>query len=85
SYGYLWWLNGKASAMLPQSQVVFPQSLCPGAPTDMVSAMGKNGQLLSIIPSKGLVVVRMGHNADGAYVPTTFQNNLWEKLNAVIR
>ncbi|MBB1285350.1 serine hydrolase [Flavisolibacter sp. BT320] len=85
SYGYLWWLNGKASAMLPQSQIVFPQSLCPAAPADMVSAMGKNGQLLSIVPSKGLIVVRMGHNTDGSYVPTVFQNGLWEKLNAVIR
>ncbi|HEV7332286.1 MAG TPA: serine hydrolase [Flavisolibacter sp.] len=85
SYGYLWWLNGKESAMLPQSQVVFPTSLCPKAPADMFSAMGKNGQLLSIIPSKGLVVVRMGHNTDGTYVPVQFQNNLWEKLDAVIR
>ena len=85
SYGYLWWLNGKASGMIPQTQIVFPTSLCPKAPADMYSAMGKNGQLLSIIPSKGLVVVRMGYHADGAFVPIHFQNSLWEKLNAVIR
>ena len=24
SYGYLWWLNGKASAMVPGLQTVFP-------------------------------------------------------------
>ncbi|MBK6679695.1 MAG: serine hydrolase [Ignavibacteriales bacterium] len=27
SYGYLWWLNGKESFMLPQSQIVFPGML----------------------------------------------------------
>lgn len=85
SYGYLWWLNGKASGMVPQSQIVFPTSLCPNAPADMFSAMGKNGQLLSIIPSKGLVIVRMGEYAGNLPVPISFQNSLWEKLNAVMR
>ena len=85
AYGYLWWLNGKASGMVPQSQLVFPVSLFPAAPPDMYAAMGKNGQLLSVIPSKGLVIVRMGHNTDNSFVPITFQNTLWEKLNAVIR
>jgi CubicO group peptidase (beta-lactamase class C family) len=85
SYGYLWWLNGKASGMVPQSQVVIPTSLAPNAPADMFAAMGKDGQLLNIIPSKGLIVVRMGDNANGALVPTTFQNELWGKLNTVIK
>jgi CubicO group peptidase (beta-lactamase class C family) len=40
SYGYLWWLNGKTSFMVPSSQFVFNGSLCPNAPTDLVSAVG---------------------------------------------
>jgi CubicO group peptidase (beta-lactamase class C family) len=84
SYGYLWWLNGKPSAMVPQSGIVYPGPLCANGPADMFSAMGKNGQLLSIIPSKGLVVIRMGDNANNTLVPIQFQNNLWEKLKAVI-
>jgi len=84
SYGYLWWLNGKTSGMVPQSQVVFPTMLSPTAPPDMYAAMGKNGQVLSIVPSKGLVVVRMGDNANNTLVPVTFQNDLWAKLKTVI-
>lgn len=84
SYGYLWWLNGKASAMVPQSQLVFPTSLNTAAPADMVSAMGKNGQVLSIVPSKGLVVVRMGLLSDGSFISLTFQTELWKKLKDII-
>lgn len=84
SYGYLWWLNGKASAMAPGSQVVFPTSLTPNAPADMFAAMGKNGQLINVVPSKGLVVIRMGDNANNSAVSISLQNDLWEKLQAVI-
>ncbi len=85
SYGYLWWLNGKASAMVPQSQVVYRIPLAANAPADMFAAMGKNGQLLDIVPSKGLIVIRMGDNANGALVPVTFQNELWGKINAIVK
>ena len=83
SYGYLWWLNGKTSYMLPTLQTVFPGKLTPNAPDDMFSAMGKNGQLLHIVPSQNLVVIRMG-NSDGSPVPTTFANEIWKNLNKVI-
>ncbi len=84
SYGYLTWLNGKASSMAPGSQVVFPTSICPNAPADMFAAMGKNGQLINVVPSQNLVVVRMGDVPDASLVPFTFQNELWAKLNAII-
>ena len=51
SYGYLWWLNGKSSFMAPGLQFVFPGSWSPSAPSDMFAALGKNGQLLNIVPS----------------------------------
>ncbi len=84
SYGYLWWLNGKASVMVPQSQLVFQRSLTPNAPADMIAAMGKNGQLLNIVPSKNLVVIRMGDNPDNSLVPFVLQDEIWAKLNEIM-
>lgn len=85
SYGYLWWLNGKSSFMAPGSQLVFPASISPNAPAEMVAAMGKNAQYINIVPSQKLVVIRMGDNPDNSLVPFTYQNQLWEQLNKVIR
>jgi CubicO group peptidase (beta-lactamase class C family) len=84
SYGYLTWLNGKNSFMTPGSQAVYPQMLTPNAPADMFAAMGKNGQLINVVPSKNLVMIRMGDAPDNNLVPFTFQNELWGKLNAII-
>lgn len=85
SYGYLWWLNGKASFMSPGSQLVLPVSITPNAPADMYAAMGKNGQYVNVVRSQKLVMIRMGDNPDNSLVPYTYQNQIWEKLNAVIR
>jgi CubicO group peptidase (beta-lactamase class C family) len=84
SYGYLTWLNGKESYMVPGLQVVIPGSVSPNAPVDMFAAMGKNGQLINIVPSENLVVVRMGDDPDTSLVPFTFQDDLWEVLNEII-
>lgn len=85
AYGYLTWLNGKNSIMVPGIQTAFSTKLCPPAPDDMYAAMGKNGQIINVVPSKGIVVVRMGDAPDEAGVPFTFQNELWEILNAIIK
>lgn len=84
SYGYLWWLNGKSSFMLPESQMVFSGSIHPSAPDDMISGIGKNGQYVSIIPSENLVMVRMGGNPENALVPLLFQEQIWEKLRMIL-
>ncbi len=86
SYGYLWWLNGQDSFMLPGSQTVFSGQLSDNAPADMYSAIGKNGQYLNIVPSQNLIVIRMGSAPDGlgGLVPTIFNNELWDLLNEVI-
>lgn len=81
SYGYLWWLNGKSSFMVPTSQIVFPGSYAPDAPADMYAAIGKNGQILSIAPSQGLVVVRMGNAPNGNEVPFLMCNEIWQYIN----
>jgi len=84
SYGYLWWLNGKSSFHLPQTQLEFPGELIPNAPADMYAALGKNDQKIYIVPSKKLVVIRMGDAADGEnFALSSFDNDLWAKINAL--
>ncbi len=84
SYGYLWWLNGKDSYMIPQSQIVFPGFLCKDAPADMFAALGKNGQLLNIVPSKNIIFVRLGNAPDNLLVPFLLNNQIWEYINPII-
>lgn len=85
SYGYMWWLNGKSSYRLPQSQIQFPGELIPNAPDDMYAALGKNDQKIYVVPSKKLVVARMGDAADDQnFALSNFDNALWEKINALV-
>lgn len=85
AYGYLWWLNGKSSFHLPQTQLQFSGTLIPNAPSDMYAALGKNDQKIYVVPSKKLVVIRMGDAADGDnFALSNFDNELWAKINAVI-
>ena len=86
SYGYLWWLNGKSSYMVPGQQIVIPGSYAPQAPADMIAALGKNGQILSISPAKGILFVRMGNqpNSPSSEITTLFCNEIWEKLNEIM-
>ncbi|MCG2611092.1 beta-lactamase family protein [Flavobacterium sp. SM15] len=84
AYGYLWWLNGKANYHLPQTQLQFSGSLIPSAPSDMYCALGKNDQKIYIIPSKKMVIIRMGDTADGANMALSdFDEVLWQKIKAL--
>lgn len=83
-YGYLWWLNGKANYHLPQSQLTFQGSIIPSAPSDMFMALGKNDQKIYIVPSKKMVVIRMGDAADNVNLALSdFDDTLWKKINAL--
>lgn len=85
SYGYLWWINGESSYHLPQSQLEFPGSLIPDGPNDMYMALGKNDQKIYVIPSKKMVVVRLGDQAeDSNFALSEYDDHLWEKLNDLI-
>jgi CubicO group peptidase (beta-lactamase class C family) len=85
SYGYLWWLNGKESYHLPATQVQFNSQLIPNAPTDMYAALGKNDQKIYVVPSKKLVIIRMGESAETSnFALSSFDNDLWEKINLFI-
>lgn len=81
SYGYLWWLNGKSSFMIPQSQFVFPGSLAPNAPSDMFAAMGKNGQFINVIPSLNMVWIRMGDSPENTDVSFLLNDQIWTYIN----
>ncbi len=87
SYGYLWWLNGKSGAMIPGGQTFYPGTLVPNAPADMYAAMGAEDQRIYVIPSKKMVVIRMGDASDPQnpnFAVSGFDNELWGKINAVI-
>jgi CubicO group peptidase (beta-lactamase class C family) len=84
SYGYLWWLNGKSSYMQPQTQKVFDGPLFPDAPADVIAALGANGQVINISPSRNIVVVRMGAapgTKERAAVSSSLSNQIWEFIN----
>jgi CubicO group peptidase (beta-lactamase class C family) len=84
SYGYLTWLNGKVSHMLPIVRVVFSGSLVPNAPADMYAALGKNDQKIYVVPSKKLVIIRMGESAGNVQLAvSSFDNELWGYLKRV--
>lgn len=87
SYGYLWWLNGKTSFMIPNEQNVYQGFLVPNAPADMYAAMGAKDQRIYVIPSKKMAVIRMGDASDPVnpnFAVSGFDNDLWGKINAVI-
>ncbi|MCB0705967.1 MAG: serine hydrolase [Saprospiraceae bacterium] len=81
SYGYLWWLNGKESFMLPGLQLVFPGPIFPDAPEDLFAALGLNDQKIYVVPSMDMVVIRQGDSAgDPVAAASSFDNQLWIKL-----
>lgn len=85
SYGYMWWLNGKSTYKLPQSQIEFNGTLVSNAPSDMYAALGKNDQKIYVIPSKKLVIIRMGNSANNEnFGLSDFDNQLWLRINALI-
>jgi CubicO group peptidase (beta-lactamase class C family) len=84
SYGYLTWLNGKSSFMAPGLQFNFPGSFSPNAPNDMYAALGKDGQIINVVPSQNLVYIRMGNAPGVGEVPIAFNDTVWIKLNEVM-
>lgn len=86
SYGYLTWLNGKSSHMIPILRNVFSGTLVQNAPADMYAALGKNDQKMYVVPSQKLVVIRMGETAGNVQLAvSSFDSELWGKIREVIR
>ena len=84
AYGFLWWINGKSSYRLPQTQLLFNGSLIATAPNDMYCALGKDDQKIYVIPSKKMVVIRMGDAADSENLAlSNFDETLWTKISTL--
>lgn len=82
AYGYLWWLNGKSSYRAPGLPIEYDGELIPNAPSDTYAGLGKNDQKLYIVPSQGLVIIRLGEDTgENLLGPSSFDNALWEKIN----
>ena len=82
SYGLLFWLNGKSSALLPPA-LPFAGMLMPDAPHDLVAALGANDQKIHASTSAKMVVVRQGAAASGeAMAATAWDNQVWQHLDA---
>jgi len=87
SYGYFWWLNGKPTFMIPGEQTIYESFLFPNAPADMYAAMGASDQRIYVVPSKKMVVIRMGGASDpenANFAVSGFDNALWEKINLIV-
>lgn len=81
AYGYLWWLNGQSSFMLPNTRQVFNGPLIPNAPTDLIAGLGANDQKLYVVPSQNLVIIRLGDDpGTGSLSVSSFDNVLWGKI-----
>ena len=74
-YGRLWWLNASDRALRLGAGAV-PGRLIPTAPTDLVAALGAMDRKLYVVPSRRLVVVRLGPAAPDP----RFDQNLWSLL-----
>ncbi len=81
AYGRLWWLNGSSEAVnvgpTPRRR---PGQFIEAAPRDMIAAMGAQDRKLFIVPSKSLLVIRMGQAAPDK----AFNETLWQFLTRAI-
>ncbi len=85
AYGYLWWINGQQSYRLPGTTTTFSGKLIPSAPEDLIAGLGKDDQKLYIVPSEGLVIIRLGDaSGDDTLGPSGYDETLWQKIMDVI-
>lgn len=79
AYGRLWWLNGSAYTIRPLANRT-DGPLIPAAPADLVAALGALDRKLYVVPSRKLVVVRMGQAAPDK----AFDQALWLRLSKAL-
>lgn len=84
AYGYLWWLNGQSNFMLPGSQTIFPGKLYPNTPDDAYAALGKDNQLLVVVPSRDIVFIRMGKSGSSNLVGPQMVDEIWQILDKLM-
>lgn len=59
-YGYWWWLNGELPTLDSVNFEEKPHVLHPQAPHDAFCAVGLGSQMIEVIPSLDMVIVRLG-------------------------
>jgi len=69
--------------MLPNTQMIFDGPLFPDAPIDLISALGKNGQFINVIPSQNMVWIRMGNAPDDSPIAFPLNNKIWKYIDAL--
>jgi len=84
AYGYLTWLNGSSTFMVPSLQFRFPGMISPAAVPDNFNALGRDGQILSVSPSQNLVIIRMGNTPISGNVPFTLSDTIWQYMNRIM-
>lgn len=84
AYGYLWWLNGEEKFRLPGSNLSFTGQLLPSAPRDLIAALGANGQILNVIPSLNMVLLRLGESPESASIGIQLNRKIWEIFSRAI-
>jgi CubicO group peptidase (beta-lactamase class C family) len=75
AYGRLWWLNGSDYTIEPLARRK-DGPLIPAAPPDLVAALGALGRKLYVVPSRRVIVVRMGQETPDK----DFDQQLWLRL-----
>ncbi|MHA7129139.1 serine hydrolase domain-containing protein [Algoriphagus namhaensis] len=84
SYGYLTWINSTDGLKLPGYQVRLKRQLLPGGSQRAFMALGKNGQILLVLPEEGIVLVRMGSSSSENEIQESFLKEFWVKFQKVL-
>ncbi len=77
AYGRFWWLNGGDWSLAPGAAPRRKDGpMIPAAPSDLVAAQGAQDRKVYVVPSRKLIVVRMGQQAPDA----DFNQQLWLRV-----
>jgi CubicO group peptidase (beta-lactamase class C family) len=89
NYGLLFWLNQEGPIVAPRVATEADAGgsradgqMVPGAPDDVFWALGFNNQIVLVVPSEGIVAVRMGPAppADAAFTQANLTTGVLEAL-----
>jgi CubicO group peptidase (beta-lactamase class C family) len=80
-YGYLWWLNNSCLSDAQGNK----SELFPNAPNELFAAIGSGDQKLYIVPSKKIVIVRLGIASSLPFWgEDSFDGKFWKLFSGVI-